>query len=497
MIPHRTRALLVAGLAAYLLAAIFCDGFIHPDEHFQILEFAHARLGLSPLADLPWEFQERIRPALQPVLAMGALWLFRGIGVFHPFVIAMALRIGMAVLSWLVYRRAVLVLARRLVHPASQHLLALGVMGLWFVPLLATRFSSENLSAVLLLAAVLCLLPAGDGPRESLSPRAFVRAGVLCGLAFWARFQMGLALLGIGLWLLTVARTPLRLVVRMVLGFVAVVGALVLLDGWFYGQATLTPWRYFVVNLVQHRAAQWGVAPFWWYVPQVLLWSFPLVGLPLIVYALRGIASSRRDVLLYWLVPFFVGHSFIGHKELRFVFPALFPVIYLAVRGWDARKQRVSGTAFPRWLGVFVVVSNLGLLGLRMLIPLSPEVGFAHAVWRVADAAGPTTVLTVQTSLYEGFGLPMHFYRHPAVRCEVVADRRELEARIAAHPGPSVLAVFSTWEAPRLGPGMSTRIVYSYPPAWTQPLLPGQLKRLIGPLQLVEVRRSAAQDVGR
>ena len=53
-----------------ILSSIFSVGFYHPDEHYQILEFANYKLGNINSSQLPWEFHEKIRPTLQPLLAL-------------------------------------------------------------------------------------------------------------------------------------------------------------------------------------------------------------------------------------------------------------------------------------------------------------------------------------------------------------------------------------------------------------------------------------------
>jgi len=67
------RTLLLAGLGVYILTAFASQGYLQSDEHFQVLEFADYKLGVTPAADLPWEFQQQIRPALQPALAVGVI----------------------------------------------------------------------------------------------------------------------------------------------------------------------------------------------------------------------------------------------------------------------------------------------------------------------------------------------------------------------------------------------------------------------------------------
>src|SRR5438445_9068270 len=44
-------------------------GSHHLDEYYQIIEFASYRMGITEVHYLPWEFTERIRSWLQPVIA--------------------------------------------------------------------------------------------------------------------------------------------------------------------------------------------------------------------------------------------------------------------------------------------------------------------------------------------------------------------------------------------------------------------------------------------
>ena len=89
------------GLFFLCIAAFFSKGFHHPDEHFQILEMAALKLGLTSPGDLPWEFHEKMRSAFQPWLAVGVDRLGCRLGICDPFFITILLRLLSAVLSWL------------------------------------------------------------------------------------------------------------------------------------------------------------------------------------------------------------------------------------------------------------------------------------------------------------------------------------------------------------------------------------------------------------
>ena len=60
----------VVAVLLFLTAAFFSYGYHHFDEHFQILEFAGLKLGLTSPEVLPWEYQRQMRPTLHPWLTV-------------------------------------------------------------------------------------------------------------------------------------------------------------------------------------------------------------------------------------------------------------------------------------------------------------------------------------------------------------------------------------------------------------------------------------------
>lgn len=52
------------------ITALFSVGAYHADEHYQILEFAGLKLGLTSAENLPWEFHYQMRQTLQPFMVI-------------------------------------------------------------------------------------------------------------------------------------------------------------------------------------------------------------------------------------------------------------------------------------------------------------------------------------------------------------------------------------------------------------------------------------------
>ena len=89
---YQAGVFVTLAIGVHIAAAWLNGGFLNADEHYQIIEFAQYKLGYQSASALAWEFQERMRPALQPWLAASIIRSCRAVGVASPFLIAFALR---------------------------------------------------------------------------------------------------------------------------------------------------------------------------------------------------------------------------------------------------------------------------------------------------------------------------------------------------------------------------------------------------------------------
>ena len=79
-----TKLVFTGAALVYLLTAIGSAGSYHPDEHYQIIEFAELKAGHNKPDDLAWEYRARIRPAIQPALCFAVFRLSRPLGINAP-----------------------------------------------------------------------------------------------------------------------------------------------------------------------------------------------------------------------------------------------------------------------------------------------------------------------------------------------------------------------------------------------------------------------------
>jgi phosphatidylinositol glycan class B len=279
--------------------------------------------------------------------------------------------------------------------------------------------------------------------RSGLPPNILAAmAGLLFGLAFWCRFQIGLALVGLALWLLLIRRPGARLILVTggALGAALFFGVLV--DRWFYGEWVLTPLRYFDVNLIENRAADWGVQPWWWYFVQLVYQLVPPYSLLLIAGGIVACFRRSRNVLVWVVVSFVLLHLIVGHKEARFLFPLLYalPVLpVLALEGlgspWREVWDRIWWSRTARVLGYFWVAVNLGGMVVVSLLPANRSAVIQGWLYERGEEA-PFTVYTLGRDPYLSAGLRVNFYRSPQVTVRDLASSDQLAAIVRESGDP-------------------------------------------------------------
>ena len=427
---------LVAGivllsLALHICSAIFSEGRAHPDSDYQILEFAHSKIDTGVSRTLPWEFFERIRPAIQPAIAYGVHQYVSGP---DPFSTVLVLRLASAVLGffsiWLLCMHAFRWLS---LGWARAALLLLSGM-FWLLPFLHARFASETWAGALLCLGILLALVAGDDKRRGLLALALATAaGLVLGFSFYLRFPAAFALVGIGLWLIFIQRPGIRILFATALGFLFALGLNIALDCWFYGKWTLTPVNYFLANLVDGKAAQYGVDPWWYYLEKLALLMVPPFSLILLPAILAAVILRPRNILVWTVVCFLVGHSFIDHKETRFLMPVIYPLLILAVMGLEALSNKLVLPRNPFSLSRLTRVLVYGffvLNGLALTVftfsPANQETVVHKWMYR-QSAVAPLQLVAYGLNPYQDGSGTIGFFRSPGVSFIKIRSPQEFQ----------------------------------------------------------------------
>lgn len=483
------RAYLAANLVLVVVTAYFSVTYFHPDEHFQILEFVGHKLGTTATAELPWEYAARMRAWLQPAayyaMARGA----QAVGVRDVFAIAFLLRLVSGLLAWVALSFMVRTSLRWSDDEATRlaQLRASTLLG--FLPYLAVRTSSENVSCSLVSIGFCVVVDAlrtaspGAAARARLSPRVALLAGVLFGLAFECRFHTAVLVAGLFVWLCFFRRIGAAGVLALSGGITLALLLGLLVDRWGYGAWCFPAYQYFRRNLIEHVAStQFGTDPVYGYLYLLPANIFaPVVVLLMLAVALTWIRRPRHPVT--WVtLPYTLVNCALAHKEERLFFPVLLiatssvtlgfspasrasalpaPLAAMARwadgvarRVWDRRRSLLARIAFAD--------SALGLV-LLAFYPLGwcADVKFYEYVYHHVE---PGAHLWIRA----GWGFPEYpFYRRSPWRAQPIGDAG---AVASGHDEPSYFVTPLPYVAPDArSPGREPVLVYSEFPGWRYP----------------------------
>lgn len=293
-----------------LCCAYFSVGFHHPDEHFSVLELMNWKKGDTSWNQFNWDVQRYMRPFLLPGLLYFYSSFLDFITVTNPFTQAFLFRVTAFFLGFYSLYLLVQNISLKENKPLSHKLLFL--YSIWFVPFILVRVSSESVAASLFFLAITFALK-----KQNLSS---LLAGLLLGLSFNVRFQMGIACAGLFLWLLFIDKRSLKSLFLISLGLFVTLCLGVLIDRWGYGLWTFTPWNYLKINLLENKVNSFGTSPIYFYLTKNIVKGFPPLSLFLILSSIFFWIKKPKHILTFTVLPFIIIHSLIGHKEIRFLF---------------------------------------------------------------------------------------------------------------------------------------------------------------------------------
>lgn len=349
--PQFHRNVFLIAAVVYLITAWNSSGFHSADEHFQIIAFAQWKLGALPMAHLPWEFAAEIRSSFQPWVAVATFKAAALVGIHDPFTQAFLLRVFTALLALFAIRHFVQVVMVQF-PLAEQRSFILLTYFLWFIPFLSVRFSSEGWSAIFLLRSITALLASGSKTRNGAV------AGLFVGVAMLCRPPVALIMLTLMAWSRFVRRDPPKVVVNLLVAASGLLLVGVFLDTAFYGHFAPTIWNYFSLGLAGDPAHRFDELPWYYYPPWIVKYAIPPIG-TVILLALVLVMWKRPSHLIVWCaLPYVVVHSFIAHKELRFLYPLAFLVPWLLLEAWGIAKTLLASRSIRQGLLMVLVVFN-------------------------------------------------------------------------------------------------------------------------------------------
>jgi len=467
MLPNLTdRNLLLLGISLVAIAAWCTIGYHHPDEHFQIWEFANYKLGHIPASVLPWEFPEQMRPGLQPFLAYLTVRFTNALGLYNPFIAVFIARLACGAAAIWVYWQWCAWLERDLNSASSARWLRIGVLFFWLMPYLHVRFSSENTATICFFGGLLLLVQQLDRNKNGVTWR-WMAAGLLLGLSFFFRYQMAFACIGLGAWLIFWNRPGLKAWAALGVGATLSVSIGLFTDYWMYDDWVFAPYNYFFSNIVEGKASNFGVSPFWWYLTEMPIALVPPLSIILLLFAAFGIWKKPAHVFSWCLLPFVLAHSMVAHKEVRFLFPMALPFFFFAVAGWEASREEFKYKLWHKSVFKTLLWVNGLILVFRILMPAKEMAAYARFLWNWEEDHPRATVYYVKEVPAKNYPLNMPFYGH-SEQCSLswYTDPAYRNDTTALRTGDLMFFTQILEPIPVAPPGFALKREFAYYPNW-------------------------------
>jgi hypothetical protein len=349
--------LLVVALGLRVGLAWCFPNVFHADEIYQTLEPAH-RL-VYGYGVIPWEWRTGIRSWILPAFLAGVMrvtgWMGSG-SSGYIFGVDVFLSIASLTAVWFGYLWA------RRVSGREAAIIAAGASTFFFA---LVYFAPKALTEIVATDFLLPGLYLGVYGEQSSEKKRLFLAGILCGLAASLRIQLIPAVAVAALYF-CFPRWRQR-IPAVLAGLALPVLAFGLVDAFTWSYPFQSFILNFRVNVFEGRSLIYGVDPWYWYLPELLY----LLG-PVIVFLWKG---GRRSPFLAVMFLVIVGsHSLLGHKELRFIYPAIPMAIPLASIGFvESIAEIKSRLKLPEVSRLVVVAGILcftlsSLLCVRILV---------------------------------------------------------------------------------------------------------------------------------
>jgi hypothetical protein len=326
-------AIIVLAALPRIWAAVWDQGIFWPDEIYQSTEQAH-RFAFG-YGYVSWEFQDGARSWLFPG-GLGLLWkCLSWLGVDSAPALMISAKLAMVALA-LIGIYASMRIAEALGGPEAVVLC--GALSAAFPPSIVygSRCMSEMASGPLIALAVLLTLD----PQRWKS----AAAGCLAALVIFLRYQNGIITVGLLGWLLVQRRTRDAAAFAGAAMITGLAGGL--LDLFTWGAPFHSFLTYVRFNLIEGRAADFGVEPAAYY--GTVFWTAGGASMLAVIIGLCAAARRAAGPLVIVLV-YVLAHVLVPHKELRFMMPIVPLMLALSSVGLTAvirdLAARVTGRA--------------------------------------------------------------------------------------------------------------------------------------------------------
>ncbi|CAI5441996.1 unnamed protein product [Caenorhabditis angaria] len=394
----RSSVRLLVFLSIFRLASVYIvSSWFVPDEIYQSSEVAHNLV--YGTGHLSWEWRASLRSYFHPALIAAIYQLINYIGLgSYSWIIYNVPRIFHSLL-FVVADFSYYKLCRRLcITSKIADMSFISYLSCWFVFYCSSRTLSNSLETSITLIALSWFPFEGKFYKGSTWP--YIALGII---TIVIRPTVALIWLVFGLYHLYLSPNPFRLIFRVVVPVAFPILLLtIIIDSWAYGQFTIPLWNFLQFNVFQGGSAFFGVHPWHWYFTAGIPTVLTIQIIPIII-GLLGPNIFRPTLLPFYATSLYIlVHSFLPHKEQRFLLPII-PLLCIYAGGAFQNLKKWQPTA----VGAMIFINFIVVIFTSRYHQVGP---FAAPKRIIEEWRGPGPVSIA--ALMPCYSLPGHAYLH-------------------------------------------------------------------------------------
>ena len=345
-INHKFYFVIFLSLFFHIIASFYSIGWLSADEHSCILEYLNLKLGyisnpcfLNYVDGNAIDSSIKIRSWAQPFLYYSLSKIFIFFNVHDFFILTFLLKLFSSLIGWLSIIFFYLLTKNQFKNEIVKKLYLLLIFLFWFYPLLHARTSAENLSISFLLIGISFYLYS----RNNIKVYKILILGLIFGLSFVFRYNLIFCIIFFYLWIIFCEKIDYKNKFKICF-FSFLSGFLILLleliiNIWgfenyinFYKLLNLnyivknSPFLQFFLFFEGNNfysGSNWSDHNFFSYLSMILLKFYPPLSIIVLLSFFYLIFKNYKNLIVWILLPYFLVHSYISHKELRYIFPIL------------------------------------------------------------------------------------------------------------------------------------------------------------------------------
>ena len=348
LIKSKFNLIILISFFSHILASYFSTGWLNADEQSCVLEYVNFKLGyqsdpcfLNTDKDSVNSSSLIIRSWFQPFIYFVIAKILLFFNLTNFFSITFILKLLSSLLGfWAIY----------FFYQATKKYIKdndikkfyfIFIFLFWFFPLLHARTSAENLSTSFLIIALSYYLI----NTNKLNILKLINFGMLLGCAFVFRYNVGVSIAFILFWILFFENNFLSKkisnLIFIIFGIIILIFIEQLTNFWgIEGENFITKINFFDLNYIIDKtpsiqfflygsgnnfysSSDWSNHPFFGYFYLTLFKYFPPISILVIISLLYTWLFGYQNIIVWATLPYFIIHSLVPHKELRYIYPVL------------------------------------------------------------------------------------------------------------------------------------------------------------------------------